>query len=103
MGGLVFVVVTGYHTETQEFSPRGAPVRIIIRYSEACRDDLREWLARLPGAVEDRRRLVDNAIAELNEELVRTTGIPRASNTARNRRRRATGGTSPATVGRATS
>lgn len=37
---------------------------------------MREWLARLPGAVEDRRRLVDNAIAALNEELVRTTGHP---------------------------
>lgn len=51
-------------------------MRITVRYAEACHADVRAWLARLPGSVEDRRRLVDNAIAALNEELVRTTGHP---------------------------
>lgn len=51
-------------------------MRIVVRYHPNCRDDLRAWLARAPGAVEDRRRLIDNALAELNEELVRTSGHP---------------------------
>jgi hypothetical protein len=37
---------------------------------------LQAWLARLPGSAEDRRLLMQSAIAALNEELVRTTGHP---------------------------
>jgi hypothetical protein len=51
-------------------------MRIVVHYAETSYPDLRAWLARLPGSLEDRRRLVDNAIQALNEELVRTTGHP---------------------------
>lgn len=51
-------------------------MRIIIRFHEGCKADILAWLALLPGTIEDRRLLVDNAIQALKEELARTTGRP---------------------------
>lgn len=51
-------------------------MRVVVRFHEGCKADIRAWLACLPGRIEDRRLLVDNAIQALKEELARTTGHP---------------------------
>ena len=51
-------------------------MRIIIKFHEDCKADIRERLARLPGTIEDRRLLVGNDLDAMKRELVRATGHP---------------------------
>lgn len=51
-------------------------MRVIVRFHPDCRADLAAWLARLPGAPDDRRALLSVVVEELKAALLRTAGRP---------------------------
>jgi hypothetical protein len=51
-------------------------MRVIVRFHEDCNADIRAWLTRLPGSIEDRRMMVRVVLEEVKRELARTAGWP---------------------------
>ena len=37
-------------------------MRVVIKFHDDCKVDVLDWLAREPGRLEDRRRLIDNSL-----------------------------------------
>lgn len=54
-------------------------MRVVVTFHNDCRADLRDWLARVPGAPEDRYALLSVSIEELKRELARTLEHPAGS------------------------
>lgn len=51
-------------------------MKVRVTMHDDCAADLREWLARLPGAPQDRYLLLAVSVEELKRELARTRGHP---------------------------
>jgi hypothetical protein len=54
-------------------------MKVIVRFHDNCRSDLRAWLERRPGSVEDRELLVRAALDSMKAELARSGGNPHQS------------------------
>jgi hypothetical protein len=51
-------------------------MKVIVKFHDDCRSDLRAWLERLPGSAEDRHLLLGSGIESMKKELARTVGYP---------------------------